>query len=179
MILLAVDPGSRNTGIVLREEETLHGWALEVRAGTQRLPSGPYLRQVVGSCLRLLRNADLDPSDNESYVVGVEGIAYWPEQDGKRRRNQDHLYGTAMVLGGVLTRWPSAVVVDSGRGVANFHPQSYPGEIRPPVNGAGKDRLNHVRAAWDHSHAAETLAKQQQMTSMATALGIQQGGTPR
>ena len=156
MLVLGVDPGSRNTGLVLREGEAMHGWALEVRAGTQRLPDGSYMRQVIGGCIRLLRNADIDPS-GDAYVVGVEGVAYWPEQDGKRRRNQIHLYGTAMVFGGVLTRWPSAVVVDSGRGVANYHPQSYPPEIRPPVNGAGKDRLNHVRAAWDHSHAAETL----------------------
>ena len=158
MIVLAVDPGSRNTGIVVREGETLRGWALEVRAGTQRLPGGPYMRQVIGSCLRLLRATDLDPA-GDGYVVGVEGLAYWPEREGGRRRNQDHLYGTAMVLGAVLTRWPTAVVVDSGRGVANYHPQVYPEEIRPPVNGKGKDRLNHVRAAWDHSHAAETLAK--------------------
>lgn len=175
MIVLGVDPGSRNTGIVLRQGEALHGWALEVRAGTQRLPDGPYLRQVIAACLRLLRNHDLDPSDGDAYVVGVEGIAYWPEDTskGQRPRDQRGLYGTSMVFGGILTRWPSAVVVDSGRGVANYHPQAYPGEIRPPVNGAGKDRLNHVRAAWDHSHAAETLAKQQQRTSAEI-----RGGTP-
>ena len=175
MIVLAVDPGSRNTGIVLRERETLLGWALEARAGTQRLPDGPYLRQVMAACLRILRAADIDPSDGDAYVVGVEGVAYWPEDTskGQRPRDQRGLYGTSMVLGGILTRWPSAVVVDSGRGVAHFHPQSYPAEIRPSVNGAGKDRLSHVRAAWDHSHAAETLAKREQRTSTEI-----RGGTP-
>lgn len=157
MIILAVDPGSRNTGIVLRDRDDMVGWALEVRADTGRLPDGRYLRQVVGRCLTLLRNADLDPLRSE-YVVGVEGVAWWPERDGKRR-NQGHLYGTAMVLGAILTRWPDGIIVDSGRGAAKLHPQAYPPDIRPPVNGAGKDRLNHVRAAWDHSHAAETAWK--------------------
>lgn len=176
MIVLGVDPGSRNTGLVLRERETLLGFALEVRAGTQRLPDGPYLRQVIAGCLRLLRAVEIDPADKDAYVVGVESVAYWPEDTskGQRPRDQRGLYGTAMVLGGVLTRWPDATVVNSGRGVANFHPQSYPAEIRPPVNGAGKDRLNHVRAAWDHSHAAETLAKQHQRTSTEI-----RGGTDR
>lgn len=34
MIVLAVDPGSRNTGIVLRDRDGLTGWALEVRSDT-------------------------------------------------------------------------------------------------------------------------------------------------
>jgi len=161
MILLAVDPGARNTGIVLREGETLHGWRLEVRAGSARLPGGGYLRQVLGACLRLLRDADLDPSDSDACTVVVETVRWWPQGGGGPGRNQDHLYGTAMVLGAILTRWPHATVVDSGRGVANLPPQSYPAEIRPPVGGAGKDRLSHVRAAWDHSHAGETMARQQ------------------
>jgi hypothetical protein len=90
-------------------------------------------------------------------VVVVESVEWWPDEQGRPPRNQRGLYGTAMVLGGVLARWPDAIVVDSGRGVANYHPQAYPEPIRPPVNGKGKDRLKDVRAGWDHSHAGETL----------------------
>lgn len=156
-IVLGIDPGGRNTGIVLRSDETLLGWALEVRQGRGRMPDGPYLRQVVGRCRRLLLDAGLDPSERETYIVGIEAVAYWPEHDPTKRRDQRGLYGTAMVIGALLVRWPDATVVASGRGVAGLHPQSYPAPIRPPVNGEGKDRLVHVRAAWDHSHAAETL----------------------
>ena len=158
MIILGVDPGSRNTGLVVRDGETLLAWALEVRQDNGRLPDGRYVRAVLARCSTLLTDAGLDPRDRDGYVVGVEGLADWPER-GPTRRNQTHLYGTAIVLGAILARWSQAIVVDSGRGVANYHPQSYPDAIRPPINGKGKDRLNHVRAAWDHSHAAETLAR--------------------
>ena len=152
--ILGIDPGSRHTGVVVRTGETLLSWTLEVRKGRARMPDGVYLRQVLGGCSRVLRDAGLDPRARDTYVVGVEGLAYWPERDG-RRRDQRGLYGTAMVLGAVLARWSDATVVDSGRGVAKLHPQSYPEPIRAP--GVGEDRLGHVRAAWDHSHAAETL----------------------
>jgi hypothetical protein len=157
--VLGVDPGGRNTGLVVRHREELLAWALEVRPTTGRMPDGPYLTQVRLACTRLLEQAGLDPRDRRTYIVGVETVAYWPEKRaaGKAPRDQRGLYGTAMVLGGILTRWPDATVVDSGRGVANYHPQAYPPAIRPPVNGAGLDRLKDVRAAWDHSLAAETL----------------------
>jgi hypothetical protein len=158
VIVLAFDPGSRYTGLVVREREDLLAWRLVVRQGNGRLPDGRYVRSVLAEALAALRDAAVDPSDRSRYVVGVEGLAWWPEQDGKRR-NQTGLYGTAIILGGILARWPNAVMVDSGRGVANLHPSAYPEPIRPPVNGKGKDRLNHVRAAWDHSHATETEAK--------------------
>jgi hypothetical protein len=159
-MILAFDPGGRNTGIVLRSTpDRLAGWTLAVRAGSARMPDGVYVRQVLSAALTILRDAGIDPTDRDTYVVGVEGIAYWPERDPKVRRDQRGLYGTAVVLGAILARWPDAYVVDSGRGVANYHPQAYPEAIRPPANGAGKDRLNHVRAAWDHSHATETVAK--------------------
>lgn len=168
MIVLGIDPGSRNTGLVVRERETLLAWSLEVRQDNGRLPDGRYVRAVLGRCTTLLELAELDPRDRASYVVGVEGLADWPEKRGSAvRRNQTHLYGTAIVVGAVLARWASAYVVDSGRGVANYHPQSYPDAIRPPVNGAGKDRLSHVRAAWDHSHATETLALRADRESFA------------
>lgn len=168
MIVLAVDPGSRNTGIVVRRGEELLGWRLHVRKGTARMPDARDLRDVLRTCTDLLTKADVDPRDRDAYTVGVETVAYWPEkQNSPRRRNQADLYGTSMVYAAVLVRWVDAVVVDSGRGVATLHPLSYPAEIRPPVNGAGKDRLNHVRAAWDHSHAAESLAKRRETEQLA------------
>jgi hypothetical protein len=152
MIVLGIDPGGRNTGIVLRDRDVLLGWQLAVRRSTAKQVDGPYIRHVLACALGLI--ADASPDD---YIVAVETVAWWPDKG--QHRNHTGLYGTAMVVGGILARWPDAVVVDAGRGVANLHPQAYPAAIRPPVNGAGKDRLNHVRAAWDHSHAGETAWK--------------------
>ena len=155
MIVLGIDPGGRNTGIVLRDRDDLLGWQLAVRRSSARMVDGAYVRHVLGCALTVLRDAGLDPADRDAYIVAVEEVAWWP--DRKTHRDQRGLYGTAMVLGAILARWPDAVIVDAGRGVANYHPQAYPEPIRPPVNGAGKDRLSHVRAAWDHSLAGETV----------------------
>ena len=163
-IILGIDPGGRNTGAVVRAGDDLLAWDLIVRPRTDRarMPGADYLRTVVRRCRRLLEQADVDPTDSAAYIVGVEGVAYWPEKHvpGKAPRDQRGLYGTAMVLGAVLLRWPNAVRVDSGRGVANLHGLFYPEPIRPP--GVGDDRLRDVRAAWDHSYAAETLWLQRQ-----------------
>lgn len=152
--ILAADPGSRNTGWVLRDGPDLAGWRLTVRADTARLPDGRHLRRVITDGRGLLVDAGIDPADRDAYLVVVETVAWWPRKG--QPRNELGMYGTAMVLGAVLARWPDAVQVASGRGVANLHPDAYPAPIRPPVNGAGKDRLRDVRAAWDHSHAGET-----------------------
>lgn len=148
LLILGIDPGSRFTGMVLRRGDELLGWHLTVRNDTARLPDGHYLRRVLGNCRALI-------GTYEGVVVGVEGIEWWPRKG--QPRNERGNYGTAMVLGAVLARWPDAVVVEPGRGVGNYHVQAYPAVIRPPVNGKGADKLNHVRAGWDHSFAAETL----------------------
>ena len=154
--VLAFDPGGRKSGVVLRCREDLLGWRLIRRTGDGRMPrDGHYLREVLAAGTRLLRDAELDPADRDSYVVGVEEVAYWPERNPQQRRDQRGLYGTAMVYGAILARWPDATVVDSGRGVGKTYNLAYPAEIRGP--GKGSDRLIDVRAAWDHSHAAETL----------------------
>jgi hypothetical protein len=156
--VLAFDPGGRKSGVVLRHRERLLGWKLVRRVGEDRMPpDGHYLREVIAAGVGLLRTAGIDPADRDRYVVGVETVAWWPQGSRKRPqapRDQRGLYGTAMVYGAVLLRWPDAIVVDSGRGVANYHPQAYPEPIRAP--GKGSDQLVDVRAAWDHSHATET-----------------------
>jgi len=155
-VILGIDPGARNTGLVVRRREDLLAWELVVRPTGTTMPGGAYITQVRLACNRVLNDAGLDASLRDTYVVGIEAVAYWPDH-GPTRKNQTHLYGTAMVIGSLLARWPNAIVVESGRGVADYHPQSYPEPIRPASGSKGKDRLRHVRAAWDHSHAAETL----------------------
>ena len=156
MIVLAFDPGGRKSGVVLRNREDLVGWRLVRRDGEGRMPrDGHYIRDVVRAGTGLLTDAGIDPTEQDRYVVGVEEVAYWPESDPTKRRDQRGLYGTAMVYGAILLRWPDAVVVDSGRGVGKTYSLAYPAEIRGGPKGA--DRLIDVRAAWDHSHAAETV----------------------
>lgn len=145
--IVAVDPGSRHTGVVCRWRDQLVGWRLLTRPGGSDTPDGPWLRELVTEVRTVGEEAD------RPYIVAVERVAWWPGS----HRNQTHLYGTAMVVGALLVRWPEAVMVDSGRGAAKLHPLFYPAPIRPKKLGSkGTDKLSHVRAAWDHSHAAET-----------------------
>lgn len=162
--VLGIDPGSRNTGVVLRRGEDLLAWGLAVRSGAGKLPDGHYLSEVRAECTRVLERGGVDVRDRASYVVGVEQVAWWPASEGGPPRNQYGLYGTAMVIGAVLARWPDAVVVQPGRGVAKLHEQAYPEPIRGRRGGKGTDRLVHVRAAFDHSWAAETLWNVQRRT---------------
>lgn len=160
--VLGIDPGSRNTGIALRLDDRLLGWSLAVRSGDAKLPDGHYLSYFRSECTRVLTAGGVNFRDQTAYIVGVENVQWWPQRDGKAPKNQRGLYGTSMVLGATLARWPQAVVVESGRGVAKLHALAYPEPIRPRAGGAGQDRLVHVRAAWDHSHAAEVEWKRQE-----------------
>lgn len=166
--IIAIDPGGRNTGIVVRTaHDELLAWRLTRRQDNGRMPDGRYLSQVRKACTDCLTAAGIDYRNRDGYLVGVEAVAYWPEDlaklraSGKRPRAQWGLYGTAMVLGGILTRWPGAVVVRSGRGAAKLEGWAYPEQIRPPVGGSGDDQLKDVRAAWDHAIETERVWKQQ------------------
>jgi len=154
--VLGMDPGGRESGLVVRQGDALVAHAVEVRADRGRMPDGRYVRQVLARCSALLADADVGPRD-DSLIVAVEGVAYWPErqQKGKAPRDQRGLYGTAMILGAILARWPRATIVKPGGNHGGLHGLAYPDAIRPPVNGAGTDRLRHARSAWDVSYRGE------------------------
>lgn len=160
--ILGVDPGGRETGLVVRQGDDLAAHRVVVRPDRGRLPDGRYVRQVLVACTDLLTEAGTDARADD-LLVCVEGVAYWPEaRDAKVRKDQRGLYGTAIVLGAILARWPNAQLVRPGAGHGGLSGWAYPTAIRPPTNGQGKDRLRHCRSAWDvtwhgqHDHRRDT-----------------------
>ena len=160
MIVVGVDPGSRETGLILRSNDDLLDFHVAVRGDRRKLPSGGYLRDVVGR----VRKWEVEHGVE---VIGVETVAWWPATGkGGPPRNQHGLYGTAMVLGAVLLRWPDAVEVEPGKGHGGLHRQAYPVQIRG--TDAGADRLRHCRSAWDVSFGAEHIHRRNTMTRSTT-----------
>lgn len=158
--VLAVDPGGRESGVVLRHGEALAGYAVVVRHDTLKIPDGDYVTKVLDVC------SDLATDDS---IVAVESVRFWPQEGNHvcpacrkrhdpRARNLQGLLGTAVVLGAVLARWPDAVVVAPGKRMGSLHDIAYPEPIR--ATGKGKDLLRHCRSAWDLSFHGETLWKQ-------------------
>ena len=158
LIILSFDPGSRHSGVIVRRGEELVDWRVVKRRSDGPDVDGAYLREVVEIGESFIEAALHDLDDVP--VTAVEGLAWWPQKGVPR--NQLHLYSTAMVVGAILYRWPDAIVVPSGRGVAMLHEWSYPAAIRP--KGQGKGVKVHARASWDHSFFAESEFLRRQRT---------------
>lgn len=163
---LGVDPGGRETGIVLRRRDDLLGHDVVVRRDSLDVPDGAYVGHVAHAALSLLSRAGLSARD-PGLVVVSEDVRYWPQSGGHfcpacrrkhnpaSQRNMTGVLGAAVVHGSILARWSDAVVVPPGSRHGSLHDTAYPPEIR--AKGKGKDRLRHCRAAWDASLHGETL----------------------
>lgn len=159
MRIVAVDPGSRETGIVVRDTTTdqlLHHLTIE-RDGGPLLPEpgdrtwAAYTHRLLTTVDRLVSDADLLAVEATVEPKGFAG--------GKRRPiSFGGLMGTTGIVVVLLTRWPAAEIVKPA-GFGSLGAMVYPEPIRPPAGGAGGDKLRHCRAAWDLSHAAESAVK--------------------
>jgi hypothetical protein len=157
LALLGIDPGGRESGVVLRRRDDLLAYEYVVRRDDGTYPDGRYCSQVAAACLRVLDRGGLGPR-SDGLVVVVEGVRYWARPDAPR--NLTGVLGAAIVLGSILARWSDAVVVPPGSGHGSLHEQAYPEEIRPPADGRGRDRLRHCRSAFDVTIHGETLYNQ-------------------
>lgn len=159
MRIVAVDPGSRTSGIVVRDtsDDQLVRHLIVERDGGPLLPS-PGDRTWAAYTHRLLRSVDRLVADADLLAVEAtvepKGFA-----SGERRPiSFGGLMGTTGIVVVLLTRWPSAEIVEPA-GFGSLGGMVYPEPIRPPEGGAGGDKLRHCRSAWDLSHAAESTVK--------------------
>ena len=157
MIILAYDPGPRETGIIVRSGEALLGADVAVRKGKGIDPDGAFLREVVATGRNLATATDVPEAE---WVVSVEGVRYWHQDvDTRRRKNLQSVIATGMVYGAILLRFPNAIRVEPGKGYGQQHPTFYPERIRPPgppYAATPHDLARHCRSAWDQSYVAET-----------------------
>jgi hypothetical protein len=153
LVVLQFDPGPRETGIIVRAGEELLAADVVIRKTKGQIPDGPFLREVVAA-----GRAMAEPHGD--YIVGVEGVRYWHQDDPDRRvqrRNLQAVISTGMMYGAIVVRWPQAIWVEPGKGYGQKHALFYPEQIRPPTGStSGSDRKRHCRACWDQSYVAET-----------------------
>jgi len=150
---IGVDPGGRETGVVLRVGRECARAVVVVRELDEM---GPYLREVVD----LLAELGADHPPDVRPLVLVEGISHPTGRnlDGKVAPiNVDGLIAAAQVIGAILVTFPTALVVPPGRhGKAPLI--AYPPELRGAREVKGAGRLRHARSAWDVSFAAMPAA---------------------
>lgn len=160
MIVVGVDPGGADTGIVIRRGDLLV-W----RATTHRRdqPLKAYLAAVVRDLADSIVGAREFVSDAGGWLLAVEDVVEPKPQI--RITNVRGLLDTAIVLGAVLDsvlvltvacglgatideEMPSVIVRPGRHGQGPL--AAYPEELRPTRGrGMGKDKLRHMRSAWD------------------------------
>lgn len=160
-IVVAVDPGGRETGVVARSGRDLLAHRVIVRQTDGQLPDGEYLAGVVAYVRQIVTWAK---SKDTAVDVAVETIVR-PNafHEGKRQNvSPMSLVGTAAVYGAVLAAYPTAHTVRPAK-AGRRDPWTYPDEIRAP--GKGGDSRRHVRSAWDI--AGEIVALTAQLELLA------------
>ena len=147
-IVLGVDPGCRETGIVLRVDDGVADFTVLERTDTAKLPGGEYVACVIQRIDSMWTRAGQP-------TVAVEGVNIPNPHLGMT--NVGGQIGCAIVLGAVLGVFADAVVVPPGRN-GSGPKAAYPDELWGPREGvAGKGRLRHCRSAFDVAGAALKL----------------------
>ena len=155
-VIVGVDPGGRQTGLVVRHGDQLLAADLVTRDGPETFPKADYLAEVVDAIGGLVVWAGQEAPDAGRPKVAVEGVVH--PSGHVRMINAAGLLGTATVLGAVLAAWPSALVIPPASHGAG--PRSaYPAQLWPPTEKRGAGRHRHVRSAWDIAEAGAFLAR--------------------
>lgn len=149
MDFVGIDPGGRDTGIVVRRgNDVVTAWVLR-RDTNGVLPDAAYLNEVLDVVADSITAST--EATGETPMVCVEGVREpsWYMGGKPSPANMGGLMATCMVLGAVLSTFPDAEVVPPARHGA-AHPNAYPAPLRPTRgSGKGHDRRRHTRSAWD------------------------------
>jgi hypothetical protein len=158
---LAVDPGARETGIVLVRDPDRAGEALlhhQVLARADNEAVHDYARRIV----HRLADLGLDRLDQPELLLAVEGVVAPNPHLGTV--GVGHQQDTAVVFGAVVGWAFHAVVVRPGR--HGKHPlAAYPPQLVGPREkgpyGSSSNPLRHCRSALDVARAAPRFARLQ------------------
>ncbi|MDA8310697.1 MAG: hypothetical protein M0Z46_08790 [Actinomycetota bacterium] len=152
MRILGIDPGGRETGMVVVELDGSQRRAPRVaRAVLIERGAGETEAAYVGEVVGALREL----SDG-CRLIAVEGLVV--PTPHLRVIALSGLLGAAVVLGAVLATAPSATVVPPG-GNGSGPLRAYPGELVGPGERAGAGWRRHLRSAWDIALAAASVER--------------------
>lgn len=135
MMLLGVDPGGRETGIVLRDGRALHRWMLITREGEL----DAYCKEVADAVGELVAWSSDPPT------IAVEDLVEPSPHMGTV--SLKGLLHTAQVLGGLATLFDVVRVPPGGHGSGPL--KAYPAALVGDREKVGAGRLRHCRSAWD------------------------------
>lgn len=177
--VVGIDPGGRYVGLVVREgEELIRAEVLDRRkleAAGVILADEPtaWALQVVGRILAIELRADVAELAGRAPVVAVEGVRapspHVRRRDGNALTNVTGLLDTAIVLGAIVARFPSAIVVPPAANGAGPD-LAYPPGIRSGTRGLGGPPV-HARSAWDVAGSAPYFARVRAATIPARSRG--------
>ena len=153
--VIGVDPGHRETGLVLCVGAELVDHEVIVRKG-DGMPGDEYLDRVVDAIAELRQRA-LAVTVQRGPLVGLEGVQAPNPHAGMT--NPTGIIGTAVVFGWVWRAFPDAIIVrpqSAGKGPLG----AYPDELQPTRgDGRGRDKLRHCRSAYDIALATLNTAR--------------------
>lgn len=140
-VVVGIDPGGRQTGIVLLNDRRIEG------ATVIEKPPGGGLAEYVADVVAEVRGL---VDRHASPTIGVEDLSHPHSHiNGKPRViSVDGVIGAAVVLGAILGNWPEAVLVPPGHN-GDGPLRSYPKELVGEREVAGRGYRRHCRSAYD------------------------------
>jgi hypothetical protein len=143
--VIGIDPGARETGIVLAE----HGRLVEYKLVRRSKADG--LLDVNVGYLADINVTVAGMAAGRSAIVACEGLVKPNPHVGMT--DPSGAMATAMVIGAlVMGDWQLVIVPPEGNGSLPFG--AYPVELRPKAGGKGSDLKRHLRSAWDVARVA-------------------------
>ncbi len=149
--MIGVDPGMRETGLVLINDagDVINAMVVE-RSKTQSEPA--YVREVLVAIGEYW--SGLAPDARQ---IAVEGVVAPNPHLGLT--NPNSAIRTGVIYGAILGAYPDVITVEPG-GNGSSDPYSYPVDIQPPRPGmSGKDWKRHLRSAYDVALRAKKLQR--------------------
>lgn len=161
--IIGIDPGARNSGVVLVRPHTPPQFHTVLNEGDILPPPADYLHDVISAVYHLIDQGNVEHIALESLVR-----PNWHVGGGRAAKNPEALMGTAVVLGAVLAyRWPLPLhlvppVANGGKPLAAYPAELISdGEKRRPgwQMRIGTGELRHVRSAYDVALNSKIIAK--------------------
>jgi hypothetical protein len=149
MVIVGVDPGGQETGIVVRCGDTLLDTSLLRRDANDTL--GVWVRSCVNEVERLVRTS-------HASLVAVESIVQPTWHVRERVISIGGLLWAQAVVGGLLVAFPDAILVPpNSHGVSPLG--TYPRAIVGPNERRGCGKARHLRSAWDIAAFGERMVE--------------------
>jgi hypothetical protein len=168
-VVVCADPGSRWTGLVVRQGDDYLGHELLRRRSKGRIPERAFLGFLIGRIdVLVVAVRQLDGRDPLLAFEHARGPTGFKHGEGEPLNPVD-MFALGMVIGALLDAFPDAIQVppgDNGGGLLACYPAQLRGpRERGPV---GHGRHRHCRSAWDAAAQAERLPRLHAALAVAT-----------